>query len=190
MSTFALTHPRALPRRSSQAIGDDGEEAVQVIHDLPGTRERWHLQRRYPRMQAGQYTDVQGPDFSGWRKRDARHIEVEVKCESEGRLSFDRFQPSQVETLSACTRDGGIALVLVLHGPHLSRAKWCPLPWEEIAPLYEAWAEWTERHPLPADKRERAKVTRDPVYRARASLAENVIVNHAVQPHLYLKGWE
>lgn len=181
MSEYKLQHPRAIPK-SSQAIGDDGEDAVAFVHELPRFLERWHLTRRFARQQGGKWTEPQGPDFSGWRRSDSLHVEIEVKI-ADGRLAFKRFQESQVKTLRACAADGGIALVLVLLGPHPGRYRWCPVPWASIEASYDAWAAWIE-----AGGDEQSTKTVD---RARASLAEIEIAKWAApSAHRYLEAWE
>lgn len=186
MNEYALKHTRPAPKKHAQAIGDDGEDTVAAIHDLPVFAERWHLVRRFARVQAGIYTEPQGPDFSGWRRGSGRHAEVEVKCVSTGRLAFDRFQPSQVKQLRACARDGGVAVVLILLGDHPQHIAWCAVPWSEIDGPYTAWAQWTEEQ----KRKGRPLKPETTVDRARASLSETVALVWRAEPHRYLARWE
>lgn len=186
MSKYALEHSRPAPKKHAQAIGDDGEDAAAFVHDLPVFRERWHLVRRFARVQAGIYTESQGPDFSGWCRKGGRHAEVEVKCVEGGRLAFKRFQPSQVRQLRACARDGGVAVVLILLGDHPQRIAWCAVPWSEIDGPYAAWAAWTEEQ----ERKGRSAEPESTVDRARASLSETVALAWRAEPHRYLARWE
>lgn len=186
MTRYALEHTRPAPKKHAQAIGDDGEDAAAAIHDLPVFKERWHLVRRFARVQAGIYTECQGPDFSGWNRKSSRHVEVEVKTVADGRLPFERFRPSQVSTLRACAHDGGVAVVLILLGDHPQRIAWCAVPWSEIDGPCAAWAQWTEEQ----ERKGRSIEPETTVDRARASLSETVALAWRAEPHRYLARWE
>jgi hypothetical protein len=154
----------------AQARGDDAEDLVARVHESEGFRCFANLSRRFARQRRSGnvmvYAEPQGPDFSGWLLDGrATHVEVEVKhvtgAKGYQRFDFSRITDRQTELLTACRRDGRIAVVLMLYGPVQSVATWCPVPWSVI---------------------EKTRAT------GRASLPEAVILEHAVQsPEYYLR---
>jgi hypothetical protein len=61
----------------------------------------------------------------------------------------DKDRPShdspQLRVLRECAKDGGLAVVLVLHGPVLAVARWCAVPWLVIEERVLAHATHTTR---------------------------------------------
>lgn len=136
---FQLRSQRAASR-AAQARGDDAEDLVARIHAAEPFRRGAALNRRYARVQGGRYTEPQGPDFSGHLLEEgARHVEVEVKAVKGGSLAFDCFTWREVRDLTLCRRAGGLAVVLVLHGPSLPAATWCAVPWWALEDDALAW---------------------------------------------------
>ena len=185
MVALALTTPsrRAVAGARAKRRGDDAEAIVERLHDSWGFRTRnpgAHLTRRHARtiVVSGKARNIgtQGPDFGGgapaalWgRIGRAEWVEVEVKAVDPDvmrRLPFDRFTDAEVETLSACAKAGGVAIVLVLYGP-LVAPRWCAVPWSCLEERVRDW---------------RCRVVDAP-----ASIVESDLLAHACPPLEYLR---
>lgn len=129
-ATLALARPKSARHARSQARGEDAEDLIERLHERPDVAAYARLTRRYAGRHAGVYDARQGCDFSGHLTAPgAAHVECEVKLETAARFGFRRLRPSQREALGACRAAGGVAVVLVLYGPHLAAARWCAVPY-------------------------------------------------------------
>ena len=128
------------------------EDKVEELHETHAFRLHAELWRCYPGVRGGRVVKPQGPDFQGLLVESGRHVFVEVKAVLEGHLKLPRpgltaegkprtgaFTVAELERLCACDRHGGLAVVLVLHGP-LTVAAWCPIPWAVIEAAIAAGA--------------------------------------------------
>ena len=126
------------------------ENRVEEIHESYAFAQHARLYRAHPGVRAGRIVSPQGPDFSGFLVASGRHVFVEVKGILSGGLSLPRpgftpsgeprtgaFTPEEIVRLRACHEAGGLAVVLVVHGP-LAAASWCPVPWALVESALEA----------------------------------------------------
>lgn len=161
---LTLTAPKQSSGRRAQARGDVGEDFVEAEHSGPAFQRAepgaWFV-RRYPRKVIGargvRYAAPQGPDFGGGVHRNGVAVacEVEVKvCEpsmlksgkaGSARLAFERFTEAEVKYLTACRRAGGLAVVLVLVGRHVTVASWHAVPWAAIERDVLTWSSMAGR---------------------------------------------
>lgn len=127
--------------------GRIAEDAVERVHNDPAFQAFARLWRSYPGKVGQRFVAPQGPDFQGFLVGTARHCFVEVKAVEGGGLSLPQpgklrkngepncgdFTQAEAARLSACYQSGGLAVVLVLYGPHgPSQARWCAVPWGRI----------------------------------------------------------
>lgn len=182
---------RSVTGTRSKRSGESAEEHVDGLHRTRPFCERWALFRRYTQRVGDAYVGVQGPDFSGWHRSSARHVEVEVKRVPSGALAFQRihkrdkdhptYDSPQLRVLRDCARDGGIAVVLVLHGSDLYTATWCAVPWSVLEARVMAHAAHTTRLLLtPENLRERMAGT------VTASASADELLRYAVPKDRYL----
>lgn len=201
---LSLTNPtknkRVEAAKRAKRRGDDGEDAVERLHQNdwfrvanPGVM----LTRRYAKtiVKGGVQISVapQGPDFGGGGPAKLFRyahgdvglwVEIEVKfvdARNNPRLTFDRFTDAEVEILTACRKAYGMAIVLVLLGPSVETARWCPVPWGELEQLVaEHRAKQAEvEQGVPPERRRYAG--------APASVNGSWLAQFAVKSHEYLR---
>lgn len=186
--------------KRAQSRGDDAEDAVERLHQNDWfriTNPGVCLTRRYAKtiLVEGRLRQIapQGPDFGGGGPATlfryahdgiGAWVELEVKFVDSmktPRLVFDRFTPAEFEILSACRKAGGIAIVLVLFGPSVATARWCPIPWgaleQLVADQREKCIELEQE--VPEERRRFAN--------APASISAEVILRYAVKSFDYLR---
>lgn len=204
MDDLQLTTPgaskRAIAGARAKKRGDRAEDAVERLHSNdwfrvanPGVR----LTRRHAKtiLVDGRLRQVapQGPDFGGGGPAKLFRyahgdvglwVEIEVKfvnTADDPRLTFERFTDAEFETLSACRKAFGMAIVLVLLGPSVETARWCAIPWGELEPavaLHRAKQAEVEQE-VPKDKRRYAG--------APASINASSMLRFVVKSHEYLR---
>lgn len=125
-------------QRARKKAGDAAEDVVEAAHEWPHWDAVAEMKRRTTQQKPGRdgrtiWLGPQGPDFSGYLRDGATHVEIEVKRESGPRWEFRELTESQIRQLTACDAARGISAVLVLLGPHLGSAAWCAVPWGIVA---------------------------------------------------------
>ena len=148
---------RAQAGARAKKRGDRAEDAVERLHANdwfrvanPGVT----LTRRHAKVVvvdgSARQIAPQGPDFGGGGPASlfryahpgiGAWVELEVKfvdALANPRLDFDRFTDAEFEILSACRKSFGVAIVLILLGPTVEAARWCPIPWGALEPLVAA----------------------------------------------------
>lgn len=133
-STEPLTLTNPLGRgKLRKTVGDQTEQHAERLLDMCVPLAK--LRRRITPQKRGRdgktiFLAKQGPDFEGMLlDGTARHIEIEAKRASGTSWRLDSLDSKQVDQLEETWQHGGIAIVMVIHGPVLATADTCMIPW-------------------------------------------------------------